>query len=470
MLGEDSTDDTTENSFEMSSNNSSKIREYPSTNKLKKLRPMNQPTVLEAFEKQRKFKQTDKKQADITQKITKFMVKGFHSFTIVEEPYFKNLIEHLEPRYNMVTRKTISNVIIPNLYDKTKMEVLEELKNIEYFALTTDMWTSTANDDYISLTIHSVNTNFELVQKALEVIPFGASHTGEHIAETLGNILEDWNISINQIVACVHDNAANMSVAMRKLKINHLSCCAHTLQLVVNDALHPKHKKNNASTSVDDSTVNVSGTAIANLLKICRSIVGHFKHSTKSTKVLIKAQRQFSIPEHTLIQDEPTRWNSSLHMILRLLEQRKALVYASTEVDSKSLSSSDWETLQQLADLLQIFDKATLVLSLESISISEVIPIISAIVNNLNSVCVSTTLEETKSILITSMQTRFKNMEQNELYCIATILDPRIKCSMFSSQNIIEEAKKILIEKLYNNNNCFVGHEEEVNYNFIFVY
>ena len=60
-------------------------------------------------------------------------------------------------------------------------------------------------------------------------------HTGVKIAEEIKSIIDDYAL---QDVACIiHDNAANMEVAMQKLGIPHLGCAGHTLQLSVNDAL-----------------------------------------------------------------------------------------------------------------------------------------------------------------------------------------------------------------------------------------
>ncbi|KAJ8897642.1 hypothetical protein PR048_002991 [Dryococelus australis] len=62
-------------------------------------------------------------------------------------------------------------------------------------------------------------------------------------------------------------------------------------------------------------------------LAICAKdgrIVGHFKHSVQATQQLNDCQRTLKLPEHRLIQDEPTRWDSTYQMLSRLLEQRKA--------------------------------------------------------------------------------------------------------------------------------------------------
>ena len=55
--------------------------------------------------------------------------------------------------------------------------------------------------------------------------------------------------------------------------------------------------------------------------------MGHFKHNLLAMTALKKRQQQLTVPQHHLIQDVATRWNSIYFMLQRLHEQRWA-VYA----------------------------------------------------------------------------------------------------------------------------------------------
>lgn len=58
--------------------------------------------------------------------------------------------------------------------DKVYLEVnsllKEQLKDIEFFAATTDMWTSRTNTPFMGFTIHYIDNDYNLQAKALEVI------------------------------------------------------------------------------------------------------------------------------------------------------------------------------------------------------------------------------------------------------------------------------------------------------------
>ena len=59
-------------------------------------------------------------------------------------------------------------------------------------------------------------------------------HTGVNIASRLKIVAEEWNIPDDHIVAIVHDNAANMTVAVEEVGWNDVGCFGHTLQLAIN--------------------------------------------------------------------------------------------------------------------------------------------------------------------------------------------------------------------------------------------
>ena len=69
------------------------------------------------------------------------------------------------------------------------------------------------------------------------------------------------------------------------------------------------------------------------LLAICRSIVGHFEHSSVACYKLTQIQENMELPKHRLKQDVATRWNSTLYMLESILGQKMALaVYAADNI------------------------------------------------------------------------------------------------------------------------------------------
>ena len=85
-----------------------------------------------------------------------------------------------------------------------------------------------------------------------------------------------------------------MAKAMREALLPSLGCFAYSLQLVVEDGIISQH-------------------TVIDVLATCRTIVGHFMHSSVAYGRLRFIQERLGVPQHHLQQDVCTRWNSSLY-------------------------------------------------------------------------------------------------------------------------------------------------------------
>lgn len=133
------------------------------------------------------------------------------------------------------------------------------LDNVNYVSITTDMWTSDSTKSYITVTCH-LFTMIIYTRQFLIPKKCVRENTGENIAVTLSYTFKEWNIT-NKIVTIVSDSGANIKNAINDLQKYHHPCVAHTLNLSVNETI----EKN---------------TEFVQVLKTCRAIVGHFKHSS----------------------------------------------------------------------------------------------------------------------------------------------------------------------------------------------
>ena len=130
--------------------------------------------------------------------------------------------------------------------------------------------------------------------------------------------MQDCTFSVKSLchpVCCEWDSSksyrSNIVKALTDASLPHYGCFAHTLQLVVHDGV-------------------LSQRAVINILSPCRKI-GHFRQLCLAHSRLRVIQENLGLPQHYLIQDEPTRWNSSLYMLQWILEQKMALAAYATE-------------------------------------------------------------------------------------------------------------------------------------------
>jgi len=191
------------------------------------------------------------------------------------------------------------------------------------------------------------------------------------------------------------------------------------------------------------------------LLKKVRQIVGHFKHSISANKLLNNYQKQEKLPERKFIQDVTTRWNSTYLMITRFLEQKKSVIGLAPYIHLKvSLTSEEWVLLDEISQVLEIFYLVTLTLSKETSTLSEVIPVLRSVSTYLEKEVNKSNKSEIAEKLLSKMNERFSEYEQNKLLLLSTILDPRFKDRVFSGEYEKFQAQnnlKLELDVIYRN-------------------
>jgi len=106
-----------------------------------------------------------------------------------------------------------------------------DLQYAQHFAATTDLWTSAANCPYLSLTVHFIDKNWEIKLYCLDTVPLLSDHTGKNIAEALKDVLANWSLDHNKLVATTTDNGSNFIAAFQNLEWEKISYFGHNLDL-----------------------------------------------------------------------------------------------------------------------------------------------------------------------------------------------------------------------------------------------
>nr|CAI5859090.1 unnamed protein product [Callosobruchus analis] len=220
-------------------------------------------------------------------------------------------------------------------------------------------------DSFIAVTSHFINDEYELKSILLECSVLMGHHTSQNLATTLQRIVRDWGIG-EKVLLAVSDNASNIKNAITKqLGWNHLGCFAHTINLIVKDAL--------------------SDPAVGNLLSKVRTVAGHFKRSSISTQKFIDYQKQAN-PETEalkLIQEVPTRWNSTFYMLEPFTKLENAVKSTTAILNNNNipvLTAHEWQICKELCTVLGPFEKTTKTISGENyVTGSFVIPIVNGL-------------------------------------------------------------------------------------------
>jgi len=201
----------------------------------------------------------------ITRGIAGMMIHDFQPYLFVEDRGFSELMQQLEPRYQIPHRTTFSRSFVPSMYKEARKEVESKLSDVvqskNKMCHTTDS----------GLTCHFLTADFELVSLCLAVEPFTGRHTGVNITSCLKQILRDFSIDLAAVSAVITDNASNMDLASCLGEWNSRHCFGHTLQLAIDDSIK-------------------MSPGIQEMIKTAKAIVGFYNRSTKGTERLTELQ------------------------------------------------------------------------------------------------------------------------------------------------------------------------------------
>ena len=248
---------------------------------------------------------------------------------------FREFCEALEPRYRIPSRGTVTNRIV-ELYNSTSDTIKKSIKDKDV-ALTTDGWTSLATASYVTATAHWINDDWEMHNNVLRTKEFKVSHTAENVGECIQEILDVFDIKRGSVTAITMDNATNyVNAVERHLQTVNIQCVAHTINLAVRKGLGVR--------------------AIEIPVSRLKVVASHFSKSSGDRYLLEQKQQLLGLKKEKLINDCPTRWNSTYEMICRASEQQAA---ASAVIFEKKLSrieltTSEWSLMEKVSIVYEI--------------------------------------------------------------------------------------------------------------------
>ena len=384
----------------------------------KRPKKAQQPSIVETLNRSCTYSKESFKRQKIEEALIHMIAKDMQPPSIVEDEGFRGFVKTLDPRYEIPSRRTIMRRILPDKYEDAKIKVQQKLDEASHVALTTDIWTSCQTQAYCCVTGHFISSSWTLESVVLETFEFNEDHTADHIAAQLKRVANAWSIE-TKIVCVVSDNASNMVAGVGRTGWRHLPCFAHTLNLIVQDVIR-------ASSELGDLQMK------------CKAIVAHFHRSVKSSEKLKEVQRQLSLPESKLVQEVPTRWNSTYLMLQRLYEQFDAITTALCLLGYSDLClpAEKKEEIKEILAILQPFLEATENISGdEYVSVSMIIPLTKQLQQQYQS-RPTNTIARTLSV---ELQRRFASIETKYATAVTTLLDPRFKKLPFSDRSFLDQ-------------------------------
>lgn len=300
-------------------------------------------------------------QDEIRATLSRMVIVDELPFKCVEGEGFKEFVNKSCPRFQIPSRWTVPRDCF-QLYVGERLKLMSFMKiNCERVCISTDTWTSLQRINYICVTAHFIDTEWNLHKRNINFVPV-SSHKDYYLGKALENCLLDWGLK-NLFIITV-DNASSKDKAITFLKkklLNwvsgvagykylHMRCITHVVNLVVSEGL----KDINAS------------------VKHVRDVVRYIKNSPARLKRFKDCVDLEGIEsKSSLCFDVPTRWNSTYLMLstaakFEVAFDRYGELDLSFKADLRELnipSSADWACVRKYSNLLKHFYKLTVRIS-----------------------------------------------------------------------------------------------------------
>ena len=118
----------------------------------------------------------------------------------------------ISDRYDLPSRRTLMRSLFPTHYTSSKETLLQQLREVDACAITTDFWSSCNAESYITVTCHFLTPEWELKSCVLATCQVKMDHTAENISAELIKLANEWGTA-DMICCIITDNAANMMAA-----------------------------------------------------------------------------------------------------------------------------------------------------------------------------------------------------------------------------------------------------------------
>lgn len=441
-------------------------------------------------------------------------------FSIVEDGMLQEIIDfasNVSGALKLPSRNTNRKYVMEE-YIELKTKVEKDIRdNCQYFCTTSDMWSSRTLKAFMALTVHYLTKEFQLRNFTLEVKPVLGKHTGDMIRNEMVESFQRWNLRKSNLTMMLRDSGSNMVKACEDWDIKHFPCIGHSMHLLVGPFLVVPKTRKDPSGDTDGVTINendenglvedddddlyddsfdIEGSMVLqvrNLVQELRKFSSLVKNSTKCIERMELLQKQLNGSNETLKvkMDVRTRWNSTLDMLMRMVQLMEPIndflsfynsaagkkEFKGTNTKLAPITDEKWAIIKGICYLMAPFGKATVALSGEKYStFVSALPILRKVKGFISDPNlfqfhedhltktkrkyfdlygslpffdkVVKTLEACRVLLVAQFNQRFSNLDSSILW--TTLLDPRfgLNSSHWKNDEEKEAAKKLLLHEV----------------------
>ncbi|KAJ6643111.1 putative AC transposase [Pseudolycoriella hygida] len=429
------------------------------------------------------------------QQIAEFIVCCDQPFTIVENPYFIDLVDFCSggnEACKLFSAQTAKEDI-DKMYVEFKTNAKKVLQsNAAKISFIIDCWTSSNQHPFQGVIARYISNDWELKSVVIDLTVLRGDHEGKNIANAFWNVLVDYGI-VEKLLSVTTDNASNMDTLFDELerlfeaygipfdsKNFRVRCFVHILNLASRAMINTVGDGDSSTYPSDDESdgedeVEKVGSKNAKVLPVVakmRKGVVAIRNSPQRRELFEKQCAVTGIKHKTLLRDVRTRFNATLTMMERAEEMKQPFdmtLNCIPKLRKYCLNKEEWQMIHELIKLLKPFKEATIMLSNEhSPTMSRISSVYHVLFNHLEKVMDNNDNEapakrsrkinqqERPEWLMNAASNGWEKLRKyyptadGLVHIVATVLDPRYKLVWYKAtgwpKHWIDNARKQLTE------------------------
>ncbi|XP_058758057.1 zinc finger BED domain-containing protein RICESLEEPER 1-like [Vicia villosa] len=352
------------------------------------------------------------------------MILGYEfPFSVMEGVIFNEFLREIYPWYKKITRQQIK-FDSETFYEAERVKMKKSMYLINKISLTTELWwCGEQMICYMTVTSYFFDSKWQFNKRVLSFKNVPPPHSCEVLCRELIKVLDDGGIR-DKVVSISIDNASandNCIVRLkrdysgrRNLPLNgkmfHVRCCAHILNLLVQDGL---------------DMIKVTIDKIRNGVK-------YLLNSETKCKAFKKLVDELQLEGRMQVLGTKTRWNSTWLMLSTTYHYREVWPRYAEENGAflkYSPDANDWEDVHDICKFLEVFADVTSIISGTSYPTANLfldeLYMVKVLLDKSSSISNNPQLQA----LANEMKLKCDKYwsEFNTLICIGAVLDPRYK-------------------------------------------
>ncbi len=355
---------------------------------------------------------------------------------------------------------------IASKFQVEKEQLIKVLNNTQSVGISLDVWTSPNRVAFLGIIAHFISIEFTYQEIVIEFGKLTGAHSGENMAKHVADVLIEYGCE-SKLVAVTGDNAANIESLASQLsdllphskfkESYYVGCLNHILSLTCNTFF--KHL--NFGTIVEtqeyldknERKMKSEHTVLSAPAKI-RSLAVYVKRSPQRMDEWRECCMRCRLSERFIRYDVATRWNSTFRMLKDAVELKVVVNYfvKRSGIDCLMMTDDDWQLLDHVICVLEVFDAFTIMLSQSKPLLSLSLPIYYAMTDVLLDMSERKNEYDSLPTNVAAVKQAakhwsvyYRKADANDIYFITAALDPRYKARWLVDHLEQDDARDILI-------------------------